>query len=459
MNVLHVVGLGPGGDDHVTDETRRVVSECSRRFLRTARHPSAHLVPDATSFDEVYENSRDFDTVYAVITERLAEETERAAAAGESIVYAVPGSPLVLERTVRLLRSDPRLDVRLHPAMSFLDLVWARLGIDPVDDGVTLVDGHEFARRAAGLSGPLLVAHCHANWVLSDVKLAAEDLIDVTNDEVDVVLLHHLGLPDEAVVRTTWAEIDRTLEADHLTSLYVPRLAAPVGHELVSFHELARTLRRECPWDREQTHRTLVTYLLEETHEVVDAILALDPDDPTTDEHLVEELGDLLYQIEFHAAIAEQEGRFTMADVARGINDKLVRRHPHVFARDVSSSTETSPGDDKSLDELISDWDAIKRAEKAARGVSDGPFDGVPRSSGALSYAAAILKKSEKWGMPIEVGDARAPDDDTDPDLGTALLELVAECRRRGIDPEVALRESVERHRIRIEREIRSTEN
>ena len=458
MNVLHVVGLGPGGDEHVTDETRRVISECSRRFLRTARHPSAHLVPNASSFDEVYENSRDFDTVYAVIAERLAEETERAAAAGESIVYAVPGSPLVLERTVRLLRSDPRLDVRLHPAMSFLDLVWARLGVDPVDDGVTLVDGHEFARRAAGLSGPLLVAHCHANWVLSDVKLAAEDLLDATNDDLEVVLLHHLGLPDEAVVHTTWSEIDRTLEADHLTSLYVPRLAAPVGRELVSFHELARTLRHECPWDREQSHRTLVTYLLEETYEVVDAILALDPDDPASDEHLAEELGDLLYQIEFHAVIAEQEGRFTMADVARGINDKLVRRHPHVFARDASSSS-TDASVHKSLDELVTDWDAIKRAEKAARGVTDGPFDGVPRSSGALSYAAAILKKSEKLGLPIEVGPARGPDRHTDPDLGAALLELVAECRRHGVDPEVALRETVESHRIRIEREIRRPEN
>ena len=399
MNVLHVVGLGPGSDDHVTDETRRVIAECSRRFLRTARHPSAHLVPGATSFDEIYENARDFESVYEAIAERLADETERAAVAGESVVYAVPGSPLVLERTVRLLRSDSRLVVRLHPAMSFLDLVWARLGVDPVDDGVTLIDGHEFARRAAGLSGPLLVAHCHANWVLSDVKLAAEDLIDTTNDDLEVVLLHHLGLSDEAVVRTTWSEIDRTLEADHLTSLYVPRLAAPVGHELVSFHELARTLRRDCPWDREQTHRTLVTYLLEETYEVVDAILALDPDDPTTDEHLVEELGDLLYQIEFHAAIAEQEGRFTMADVARGINDKLVRRHPHVFARGASTSSADPPlDDDTSLDELISDWDAIKRAEKAARGVSDGPFDGVPRSSGALSYAAAIRRRARNWG-------------------------------------------------------------
>ena len=455
LPTLDIVGLGPGGDDFVTDETRRVIAESPRRFLRTARHPSAHLAVGATSFDEVYETASDFDAVYARIVERLVDETARAADAGESIVYAVPGSPLVLERTVRLLQSDHRLHVRLHPAMSFLDVVWSRLGIDPVDDGVALIDGHEFARRAAGLSGPLLVAHCHANWVLSDIKLAAEDLVDTSNDDAGVVLLHHLGLPDEAVVRTTWSEIDRTLEADHLTSLYVPHLAAPVGRELVSFHELARTLRRECPWDREQNHRTLVTYLLEETYEVVDAILALDPDDPATDEHLVEELGDLLYQIEFHAAIAEQEGRFTMADVARGINEKLVRRHPHVFAREPGAA-DSGSASERSVDDLVTDWDTIKRAEKEARGETDGPFDGVPRSSGSLSYAAAILKRAAKIGRDHEMFSARA---DASDDLGQALLDLVAECRRRGIDPEVALRETVERHRQQIETVIPRTDN
>ncbi len=441
LPVLDVVGLGPGGDEYVTEHTLSVIASAARRLVRTSRHPSAHLLGDATSFDDVYDTADDFDAVYTTIVERLVHETRLAQDAGERVVYAVPGSPLVLERTVRLLRDDPRLRVVIHPATSFLDLVWSRLDIDPIDDGVSFVDGHEFARRAAGSSGPLLVAHCHANWVLSEIKLAAEDSIDASNDDVDVVLLHHLGLPDERVVHTTWSDVDRCLEADHLTSLYVPRLAAPVGKELVSFHELARTLRRECPWDREQNHRSLVTYLLEETHEVVDAILELDPDDPTTDEHLVEELGDLLYQIEFHAAIAEQEGRFTMADVARGINDKLVRRHPHVFA-----------GHDKSIDELVTDWDAIKRAEKAERGVVAGPFDGIPNSAGALSHAASTLKKIEKMNL-----DPRRFTPDLDHDsLGRELLALVMEARRRGIDPEVALRETTNELRSRVERDLDS---
>lgn len=441
LPVLDVVGLGPGGDEYVTEHTLSVIAAARRRLVRTSRHPSAHLMGDATSFDDVYDTADDFDAVYTTIVERLVHETRLAHDAGERVVYAVPGSPLVLERTVRLLRDESRIHVVIHPATSFLDLVWSRLGIDPIDDGVSFVDGHEFARRAAGSSGPLLVAHCHANWVLSEIKLAAEDSIDVSNDDVDVVLLHHLGLPDERIVHTTWSNVDRCLEADHLTSLYVPRLAAPVGNELVSFHELARTLRRECPWDREQNHRSLVTYLLEETHEVVDAILELDPNDPATDEHLVEELGDLLYQIEFHAAIAEQEGRFTMADVARGINDKLVRRHPHVFA-----------GNDRSIDELETDWEAIKRAERAERGVIAGPFDGIPKSSGALAQAAMVIKKIDKLGIDSSRHIDQSPTDS----IGRALLALVIESRQRGVDPEVALRETVNELRVRVERELDS---
>jgi len=441
--VVEVVGLGPAGSEHLTEHTRRVIASTPRRFLRTAVHPGADAVPDAETFDDIYETAASFDDVYSEIVRRLVS----AAREHGRVLYAVPGSPLVLERSVALLCAESGIDVILHPASSFLDLAWSRLAVDPVESSVTLVDGHTFAVSAAGRPGPFLVAHCHANWVLSEIKLAAgDDALGHNNDGLPVTILHHLGLPDEQVIETTWSEIDRTIEADHLTSLWIPRLTVPVGSDLVRFHELARTLRRECPWDREQDHRSLLTYLLEEAHEVVDAVLELDPDDPGTDEHLVEELGDLLYQIEFHAAIAEEQGRFTMADVARGIHDKLVRRHPHVF--------ETG-SDEPGLDELIATWESIKRAERAERGDSTaGPFDGVPRSSGALSYAAAILSKAAKVGHDHVPSGADDPDD-----LGAALLSLVAECRRSGVDPEVALRESVNRWRSVIETALRDEPN
>jgi tetrapyrrole methylase family protein/MazG family protein len=320
---ITVVGLGPGDERWVTQQVRDAIASTPVRHVRTARHPSAVVVGDAVSFDDVYERADTFDDVYATIVDLLVS----SAAEHGHVLYAVPGSPLVLERTVRRLRADERVRCDVLPAISFLDVAYERLGIDPVETGLKLVDGHEFATAAAGYDGPMLIAHTHANWVLSDIKLAAEH---ATGDE-PVVILQRLGTDDEAVVHTTWADLDRTVDADHLTCVYVPGLGAPVGAELVRFHQLARVLREQCPWDQEQTHRSLVKYLLEETYEVVDAIEALDPDDPSTDDALVEELGDLLYQIEFHATIAEQEGRFTIADVAQQVHDKLVRRHPHVF--------------------------------------------------------------------------------------------------------------------------------
>jgi tetrapyrrole methylase family protein/MazG family protein len=149
------------------------------------------------------------------------------------------------------------------------------------------------------------------------------------------VLLHHLGLDDEVVMEVPIEELDRTLEPDHLTSVWVPRLAEPIAPEMARLAELVRTLRERCPWDRRQTHGSLVRHLLEEAYEALDAIdaLARAGDDPsrTIVAHVEEELGDLLVQVFFHAALAAESGWFTIADVARAIHDKLVYRHPHVF--------------------------------------------------------------------------------------------------------------------------------
>ncbi len=270
-----------------------------------------------------------------------------------------------------------------------------------------------------------------------------------------VTILQALGTPDELIVDTTWAELDRTVTADHLTSLWIPELATPVGAEYVRFHQLTRLLREQCPWDIEQTHATLVPHLLEETYEVVDAIDSLDPDDPTTDDDLIEELGDLLYQIEFHATIAEQEGRFTIADVASGIHDKLVRRHPHVFGDLV--------GSDLGTDEVLANWDDIKRAEKSRSSV----FDGIPRSMPALAYAAKVGGKASKVGFDWpDVGGAfpkiaeetdellATIDESTDrsaEELGDLLFAVVNVARHLRVDPELALRAATDKFRTRFE--------
>jgi XTP/dITP diphosphohydrolase len=178
-----------------------------------------------------------------------------------------------------------------------------------------------------------------------------------------------------------------------------------------------------CPWDAEQTHESLLAYLLEEAYEVVDAVGSGDLS------HLQEELGDLLLQVVFHARIAQEhpEGAFSIDDVARGITDKLVRRHPHVFS-DVEAAT---------ADDVARNWDDIKRADKRRESV----LDGVPIAQPALPLAQAFIAKAAKAGAPLpdapiaslaDVPDAQA--------FGGWLLAVVTEAQRRGWDAEASLR-------------------
>ena len=438
-----VVGLGPAGPEHVTAATVAAIERIPHRLLRTARHPSAALVAGATSFDAVYEREASFAAVYEAIVDLVVAAADQH---GE-VLYAVPGSPLVAEQTVARLLADDRVHVEIVPALSYLDFAWRALAIDPLTAGVRLVDGRRFAVDAAGERGPLLVAQCDRPEVLSDIKLAVES---APNEPV--VVLQRLGLPDEAITEVMWDELDRTVTPDHLTTLWIPALAAPVGIEVARFHELVRTLREQCPWDREQTHGSLTRHLIEEAYELVDAIDALDPDDPATEDHLVEELGDVLFQVEFHAVIAEQAGRFSMADVARTVHDKLVLRHPHVFGTVEVDGAE----------QVLTNWEAIKRAEKGRTSV----FDGIPSALPALAYAEKAQRKAAGVGfdwpdvagalpkIAEEAGELAAVTDDparaTD-ELGDLLFAVVNVARHLRIDAESALRAATRKFRRRFE--------
>jgi tetrapyrrole methylase family protein/MazG family protein len=412
-----VVGLGPAGADLLTAGTLAAIDRVGHRYLRTARHPAAVSMPGATSFDDLYDSSPSFEHVYDSIVDALVG----AALEHEEVLYAVPGSPVVAERTVELLIADPRVDVEVLPALSFLDLAWARLGVDPVALGARLVDGRRFETEAAGERGPLLVGQCDQAHVLSDIKLSVDD-------GPEVVVLQRLGLPDESVRVVAWDDLDRVVEPDHLTSLWIPELAAPVAVELVRFHQLVRRLRAECPWDREQTHASLRRHLLEETYEVLEAIDHLDVDAAEGYELLEEELGDLLFQVVFHSVLGAEEGQFTLADVARGIHDKLRDRHPHVF-----EPTAGPP----SIEQLATDWEQQKVTEKGR----DSVMDGIPAALPALAYAAKVQKKAASQGIAW-----RDLLDDVDP-WSREVLELADAAREAGLDPETTLRAAVNRLR------------
>ncbi len=419
-----VVGLGPAGEDLVTSGTLDAIARIPRRFVRTERHPSIAVVGDVRSFDHLYEEAASFDEVYAGIVEALVG----AAAEHGEVLYAVPGSPRVAERSVELLCADPRVSVEVLPALSFLDVAWVRLGVDPLAAGVRIVDGRAFRTEAAGSTGPLLVAQCDARHVLSEIKLAVEE-----PPRSPVTVVQRLGAPDEQVFTVAWADLDRSFEPDHLTSLYIPELAEPVAAALARFDEQVRVLRAECPWDAEQTHGSLRGHLLEETYEVLEAVDALALAEANDDHDaldaaygdLEEELGDLLYQVFFHAVIAAENGAFTVADVATGIHDKLRRRHPHVFG----TVEVTDPQD------VIANWEQIKRAEKGRASA----MDGIPAHLPALALATKVIGKAKGFDTVAAAG-AGAAAGDAEAAVGAELFALVARAKADGIDAEQALR-------------------
>lgn len=221
---------------------------------------------------------------------------------------------------------------------------------------------------------------------------------------------------------------------------------------MTAMDELRQTMARlrsrdgGCPWDQEQTHASLVRCLIDEVSELIDTI------DRGDYPHMREELGDVLIQVVFHACIAEENGQFDLEDVAREINEKLIRRHPHVFG---TGKLDTS-------DQVIAQWEEIKKMEK-----KNGPaqkasavFKDLPPRLPALMFAEAVWKQIEKKQLPANGAVDRAQvsalgthlDEAT---LGKRLFELTAAARAKGLDPEGALR----LHATKVMREVEQQVN
>ncbi|MBN1401239.1 MAG: nucleoside triphosphate pyrophosphohydrolase [Anaerolineae bacterium] len=448
-----IIGLGPGDPGQLSLEAWRLLEAAPEVYLRTGRHPTVEALPRAAiyaTFDEVYEREETFEAVYEEIARRVLALGERP----DGVLYAVPGHPLVGETSVvRILEMAQAHDlpVRIVAGISFLEPTLTALGLDALD-GLQICDATLLAQRLHPLLDPdvgALIGQLYSRELAADVKLT---LMNLYHDEHPVHLVYHAGMPDERVRDLPLYELDRQTDFDHLTSAYLPPLARPGG--LSSYQEIMARLRAPegCPWDREQTHRSLRTYLLEETYEV---LAALDADDPKL---LKEELGDLLLQILFHAQIAQENGDFGLTDSMAYAIEKLVRRHPHVFGQASVANAE----------EVLLNWEQIKRQEKAEANV-DRPFvsmlSGINRALPALSQAMEVQKRVARVGFdwpgiqPVldkvleEMDELRAAQDaqSRSAEIGDLLFSLVNLARWMEHDPESALREATARFVRRFE--------
>ncbi|MFZ5592084.1 MAG: nucleoside triphosphate pyrophosphohydrolase, partial [Bacillota bacterium] len=383
---LIIAGLGPGSLDLLPPRVLALLQESRYVYLRTAVHP---VVADLErmgvkfqTFDHLYQQAASFEEIYQEIAQTLLQ---RLAAGQSPLVYAVPGHPLVAERSVQILLGQlDRPEVEVVPAMSFLDALYATLKLDPVQ-GLCVLDGLRLNEQSLDPAQGVVITQVYSRLVAGDIKLF---LLEHYPPEHRVTLVQAAGVPGrERVVEVPLAELDHQDWLDHLTSLYVPPLPGqkPRRYPLDPLVQVMADLRspRGCPWDREQDHASLRRYLLEEAYEVLAAI------DSGDMYNLCEELGDLLLQIVFHARIAQENGHFDINDVVRGITEKMVRRHPHVFGDvQVDSSRQ-----------VLANWEKIKAREKGVREQELSVLGDIPWHLPALLLSQKMQHKAAKVGF------------------------------------------------------------
>ena len=442
-NTLTVVGLGAGDLDQLPYGIYRTLKQASHLYLRTQEHPVVtQLVAEGVtyeSFDAVYEQHDAFAEVYAEIVERLLTK----AAQEDGIVYAVPGHPLVAERTVQLLLDNGPargVEIEIGGGQSFIDPLFARLKIDPIE-GFSLLDGTALVAHQISPGLHTIIAQVYDAFIASDVKLT---LMDVLPDDYPVTVATAVGVKGEERIETVpLYELDRLDHFGNLSLVYVPpaKDESALYRQFSHLKDIVAILRSPdgCPWDREQTHQSIRKNLIEETYEVLETIDDEDPD------AMCEELGDLLMQIMLHSQMAAEEGYFTVDDVIATLNEKLVRRHPHVFGEKSAEDSE----------EALANWQEIKAQEKAAKGIdvtTQSQLAGIPRDLPALMYAYKLQKKAAHVGFDWDnIADVyakvdeeyrelqEASEDERAGELGDLLFAVVNLARFLGLDPEEAL--------------------
>ena len=475
MNEIIVVGLGPGTMDNLSLGVWNILRKNERIFMRTYKHPVIQELANCNikfkTFDYLYEEKESFSQVYEAIVQSLINELQDNATQ-EQIVYGVPGNPLVGEESVRrLLQVGEGKDIKItiKPGMSFLDAVYGLLQIDPAE-GFMILDALSVNKENLKISTHQLFLQVHSRLVASDLKLL---LLEVYNPSHPIVILRAVGINgEEDIVRVPLYKMDHYERYDHLTSIYIEPSYSEEHSRMSSYPldplvEILKELLspQGCPWDREQNHDSLKTCLIEETYEVIEAIDSKDMN------KLMEELGDLLLQVVFHATLAQNRGDFTNNDVINNIVEKMVRRHPHVFGDGIAKDT----------DDVIRNWEDIKAVERGeidnGHTAMNKVMKKLNRSLPALLLAEEVQKNAHKVGFDWEnvqgawdkvfeeINELKNVNEDKiekENELGDLLFSIVNLARFLNVSPELSLLRSTNKFISRfnyIERKVLESNN
>lgn len=418
----------------VSESAWSQIASANKLFLQSDKHPCAAAVLTAgyahTSMDDLYESAEDFDALNAAVADRLV-------AAGDC-TYVMTGSLSAPQlAAIQSAASAGGVKAAVLPGVTLSQAAF------PAHPAGRTVSAHDLPER--------LDAHLSTAVEEIDSRLAAGEvkllLSEYYPDEWPVRFAHLTADGSFAEVSVPLCELDRQKSYDASTAVFVPaaglmELARCGVDDLVAVMKRLRG-RGGCPWDREQTHESLKMPLLEECYELLDAI------DEGSDAHMVEELGDVLLQVAFHAAIAAEQGRFTERDVATGIVKKLIYRHPHIFGA----------GKADTPDEVMTNWDKLKKAEKR-QSTQTEVLRAVPRNLPALIRSKKVQKKAADVGfdwpsaedaffkIPEETEEVRramAGGGDVPEEIGDLLFAVVNVARLLHLDPELLLLDATDK--------------
>ncbi|MFZ3579237.1 nucleoside triphosphate pyrophosphohydrolase [Virgibacillus sp. DJP39] len=437
---IEVIGLGAGDIDQLSlGVYKKLTNHKKIIYTRTSDHPVIDSLKQEgasfESFDHYYEKNNQFTDVYVKIVEDLLEKARET-----SIIYTVPGHPMLAEKTVQLLLNQEDIPVEIVGGQSYLDDLFTALQIDPID-GFQFVDGTLFDRSQLNYRQHLIFCQVYDSFIASNVKLA---LLEDLPPEYMITVIEAAGSNSETITSIPLEELDHKLEVGNLTSVYIPPAPSSVlNHTFDRLKEVISKLRGPggCPWDQAQTHETLRKYAIEEVYELIDAI------DDQDDDGIIEELGDVLLQVMLHSQIGEDNGYFTVDDVIQSVTDKMIHRHPHVFG---GTKADT-------VGQVYKNWDALKQEEKGKERPSH--LDGIPKHLPALSKASKLQGQAAKVGFEwsdtepvwqkleeeiMEVKEAIEKKDDTEveKEFGDVLFVIANLARYYKINAEVALNQT-----------------
>lgn len=384
--MIKIVGLGPGAKEALTIGTVLELENSKNIFLRTEKHPTVEYLNEKNihfkTYDNIYDTMESFDDVYSNIARDLVEKHNELG----DLIYAVPGHPLVAEKSVFNLINEcnkSNIEYEIIPAVSFIDAMMESLMIDPID-GLKIIDAFDINNQILDKRIGTIITQVYNQLIASEVKLK---LLEQYNDETEIFYVRAAGIKgEESIRKIPLYELDMQEDIDYLTSIYIAK-DLDNKKDFNDLLEIVETLRGQngCPWDREQTHKSLEGALLEESYEVIDAI---DRDD---DIGLVEELGDVLLQVVFHASIGKEDGYFDINEIIEGICNKMISRHPHVFGN-LDNINESS--------DVIAKWEELKKKEKGYETLSEEMKE-ITRGLPSLLRAHKVQNKAKNVGFDL----------------------------------------------------------